>query len=215
MKLSIQYLEKTSKEYPERAQEMIPRVAQTLIEQIDSLSQIAAEFSNFAAMPKAENEKVALNDLVIAIHDLFRKRDDMDISLSTPIDDLIVFADKNHLVRILNNLVKNAIQAIPEGRRGKIHIELKEDSGNAVIEVKDNGIGIPDHMKDKVFAPNFTTKSSGTGLGLAISANMIESFNGRIYFESEPGQGTSFFVQIPLMRTEDLTYDADRINLEE
>lgn len=214
MKLSIQYLEKTAREDPERAKDMIPRVSNTLIEQIDNLSQIAAEFSNFASMPQATNEKVALNDLVVAIHDLFRKRDDMDISLHTPIDDLVVFADKNHLVRILNNLVKNATQAIPDNRRGKIDISLYKENNRAVVRVSDNGAGIPESMRDKVFAPNFTTKSSGTGLGLAISANMIESFNGKIYFESQENVGTQFFISIPLMKTDETDRDL-RVSLDE
>jgi signal transduction histidine kinase len=203
IKLNIQYLERATKEDPTKAGEMIARISSTLIEQIDNLAQIANEFSNFATMPKASNEKIILNEIVEAVHDLFRKRDDMDISLSEPIDDLIVFADRNHLVRILNNLLKNAIQAIPDGRRGKIEISLKRNGNNALIAVKDNGVGIPDEMREKVFTPNFTTKSSGTGLGLAISANMIESFNGRIYFEPNAGEGTSFFISIPLMKLED------------
>ena len=214
MKLSIQYLDRAAKEHPDRAQELIPRISATLIEQIDNLSQIANEFSNFAAMPQASNEKVILNEIVETIHDLFRKRDDMEINLIEPIDDLYVFADKNHLVRILNNLLKNAIQAIPENRRGKIEIELKRIDNDANIRISDNGTGIPDYMKDKVFTPNFTTKSSGTGLGLAISANMIESFNGRIYFETKVGIGTDFFVSIPLMRLDDYFGDETRVSLE-
>jgi len=214
MKLSIQYLDRTAKENPDRAQELIPRISSTLIEQIDNLTQIANEFSNFATMPQASNEKIILNEIVEAIHDLFRKRDDMDINMIEPIDDLYVFADKNHLVRILNNLLKNAIQAIPETRRGRIEIELKRQGNDALIRITDNGTGIPDHMKDKVFTPNFTTKSSGTGLGLAISANMIESFNGRIYFETRVGSGTDFFVSIPLMRLDDYFGDENRVILE-
>ncbi|MEZ4909350.1 MAG: HAMP domain-containing sensor histidine kinase [Saprospiraceae bacterium] len=203
MKLSIQYLEKSSQSNPERASQLIPRISNTLIEQIDNLTQIANEFSNFATMPTANNEKVALNDIVEAVHDLFRKREDMDINMIEPIDELYAFADKNHLVRILNNLLKNAIQAIPENRRGKIEIELTREHNNAVIRISDNGTGIPDHMKEKVFTPNFTTKSSGTGLGLAICANMIESFNGKIYFETTLNKGTDFYISIPLMRSEE------------
>ncbi|MBK9254863.1 MAG: HAMP domain-containing histidine kinase [Saprospiraceae bacterium] len=214
MKLSIQYLEKASKSNPERTNDLIPRVSATLIEQIDNLTQIANEFSNFATMPQANNEKIILNEIVETIHDLFRKRDDMDISLVEPIDELVVFADRNHLVRILNNLVKNAIQAIPENKRGKIEIELSQADNHALIRVTDNGTGIPDHMKEKVFAPNFTTKSSGTGLGLAISANMIESFNGKIYFETIYGTGTDFYISIPLMRSEDLYKDENRVVLD-
>ncbi|MFZ1750419.1 MAG: HAMP domain-containing sensor histidine kinase, partial [Saprospiraceae bacterium] len=214
MKLSIQYLDRTAKDHPDKAQELIPRISSTLIEQIDNLSQIANEFSNFASMPQATNEKIILNEIVETIHDLFRKRDDMDINMIEPIDDLYVFADKNHLVRILNNLLKNAIQAIPDNRRGKIEIELKRKESDAIIRISDNGTGIPDHMKDKVFTPNFTTKSSGTGLGLAISANMIESFNGRIYFETKVGEGTDFFVTIPLMRLDDYLTDSTRVILD-
>lgn len=214
MKLNIQYLERTTNESPERAHEMIKRISSSLIEQIDNLSQIANEFSNFAAMPQASNEKISLNEIVEAIHDLFRKRDDMDINMIEPIDDLYIFADKNHLVRILNNLLKNAIQAIPDNRRGKIEIELKRQGNDAIIRISDNGTGIPEHMKDKVFTPNFTTKSSGTGLGLAISANMIESFNGRIYFETHVGKGTDFFVSVPLMRLEDYNQESYRVTLD-
>jgi signal transduction histidine kinase len=214
MKLSIQYLERATKSDPKNAQELIPRISSTLIEQIDNLSQIANEFSNFAAMPQASNEKIILNEIVETIHDLFRKREDMEFNMIEPIDDLYVFADRNHIIRILNNLVKNAIQAIPDNKRGKIEIELKREGNDAVIRISDNGTGIPDHMKDKVFTPNFTTKSSGTGLGLAISANMIDSFNGRIYFDTKVGQGTDFYVAIPLMRLDDYFGEENRVSLD-
>ncbi|MEM9547561.1 MAG: ATP-binding protein [Bacteroidota bacterium] len=214
MKLSIQYLGKAVESNPDNAKELIQRVSTTLIEQINNLNQIANEFSNFAKMPKASNEKIIINEIVEAIHDLFRKREDMDIQMSEPIDDLYVFADRNHLVRILNNIVKNAIQAIPTNKKGKINISLSKQGDKAVVAVKDNGSGIPDDMKEKVFTPNFTTKSSGTGLGLAISANMIESFNGKIYFETEVGTGTEFFVEIPLMRLQDNFPDQNRVMLD-
>lgn len=214
MKLNIQYLERVTKDNPERTHEMVQRISSSLIEQIDNLSQIAGEFSNFATLPQASNEKISLNEIVETIHDLFRKRDDMDINMIEPIDDLFVFADKNHLVRVLNNLLKNAIQAIPDDRRGKIDIELKRQDNDALIRISDNGTGIPEHMKDKVFTPNFTTKSSGTGLGLAIAANMLDSFNGRIYFETQVGKGTDFFVTIPLMRLDGYITDGQRISLD-
>ena len=214
MKLSIQYLEKAVKADPENAKNLIQRVSSTLIEQINNLNQIANEFSNFATMPKASNEKIIINEIVEAIHDLFRKREDMVIQMSEPIDDLFVFADRNHLVRILNNIVKNAIQAIPTDKKGIIQMSLSKQGDKVIVAVKDNGTGIPDDMKEKVFTPNFTTKSSGTGLGLAISANMIESFNGKIYFETEVGKGTEFFVEIPLMRLEDNFPDQKRVMLD-
>ena len=203
MKLSIQYMEKAIKADPSRAQELVTSVSNTLVEQINNLSHIANEFSNFATMPKAENEKVVINELVEHVHDLFRKREDMDFKMSEPIDDLLVYADRNQLLRIIINIVKNATQAIPTDRRGEVFISLKKIDQIALISIRDNGTGIPDDMKEKVFTPNFTTKSSGTGLGLAISSNIIDSFNGRIYFETEIGIGTEFFIEIPLMRLKD------------
>ena len=74
----------------------------------------------------------------------------------------------------------------------------------AVIRVSDNGVGIPEDMKKKVFVPNFTTKNSGTGLGLAISKNIIESVNGRIYYDTVPNVGTDFYVELPIERVEQM-----------
>jgi signal transduction histidine kinase len=188
-------------------------VSHTLIEQIDNLSNIASEFSNFAKMPQADNEKVLLNDVVASVHDLFRKREDMDIHLYVPIQDIYVFADRNQLVRVLNNVVKNAIQAIPEDRRGRVDISLLKRDDKAIISIMDNGTGIPNDMRDKVFSPNFTTKSSGTGLGLAICANIVETFNGRIYFATNPEEGTTFFIEIPLMRLEGNVKEQEHVML--
>lgn len=200
MKLSIQFLERAVDKNPNEAIPLVKRVAQTLVEQIDNLAGIADAFSNFGKMPQANNEKVILNEVVETIHDLFRKRDDMDINLSEPIEDIIVFADKNHLISILNNILKNAIQAIPNDRKGVIDIFLYSENENAIIKVKDNGVGISEELRNKVFTPNFTTKSSGSGLGLAISSNMLESFNGTIHFESIENVGSSFFISIPMMK---------------
>jgi len=213
MKLSIQHMQMAIRSRPEEIQQVVDRVSHTLVEQIDNLSQIASEFSNFAKMPQPENEKVILNEIVANVHDLFRKREDMDISLYVPIDEIYVFADKNHLLRVLNNLVKNATQCIPKSRRGKIMIRLYKEGDHARIEVEDNGIGIPDNMKDKVFYPNFTTKSSGTGLGLAISHNIIESFNGKIYFKTELNKGTTFIIDLPLMHMKDNYMITERVTL--
>ena len=200
MKLSIQYLQQTLRSGTEDIKEMAQNVCATLIEQIDSLSKIATEFSTFAKMPQAENEKLVLNEILSSVHDLFRKRSDIDIHLSVPIDEMYVFADKVQVIRVLNNLINNAIQAIPESRRGRIEISLDSNSKNAVICVQDNGSGIPEEMQSKVFLPNFTSKSSGTGLGLAMCQQIIESANGRIYFHTMPGKGTKFYVELPLMR---------------
>ena len=213
MKLSLQYLQKGIHSSPEKLKFLVERVSQTMIEQIDNLSTIASEFSSFAKMPQAENEKVLLNDVVASVHDLFRKREDMDVQLYVPIQDIYVFADRTQLVRVLNNVLKNAIQAIPDDKRGHIDISLEKRRDKALIVVKDNGTGISNEMRDKVFRPNFTTKSSGTGLGLAISANIVETFNGRIYFDTQVGKGTQFFVEIPLMKLDDNLKEQEHVLL--
>ncbi|MGE5356486.1 MAG: ATP-binding protein [Deltaproteobacteria bacterium] len=215
LKLNIQYLQGIVANYPERAADMIKQLAPGLIEQINNLDKISTEFSDFAKMPKARNEKVNLNEIVTVVHDFFRKREDLSIKLYVPINDLVVFADKNHMVSILNNIIKNAIQAIPNDREGEIIINLFKEGENAIIKITDNGTGIPEDMVEKVFSPNFTTKSSGTGLGLAISTNMIQAFNGKIYFTTVVDEGTSFFVEIPLMRIKDNYGDQKVVSLDD
>ncbi|MFN8281136.1 MAG: HAMP domain-containing sensor histidine kinase [Saprospiraceae bacterium] len=203
MKLNIQYLQQQIKSGSgSNHEELVNAVADSILEQIEGLTKIATEFSNFAKMPKAENERILINDLISSVHDLFRKRDDIDILLKIPIDELYVFCDRTQMIRVLNNLINNAIQAIPDDRRGMIDIKLIRKTNKALISIQDNGIGIPDEMKEKIFLPNFTTKTSGTGLGLAMCQQIIESINGALYFHSSEGSGTTFYVQIPLMKSE-------------
>jgi len=201
MKLSLQHLQNSISLKRDNIEELTIRMSNTLMSQIENLKQIADEFSNFGSLPKTNNKKVLLNDVVETIHDLFRQRSDMDIRLVEPIDDIGAYADKNHLLRILNNLVKNSIQAIPEDRRGQIILKLYKEQNKAIISVKDNGSGISDDMQSKIFRPKFTTKSSGSGLGLAIAANMVDSIGGRIHFESTENHGTTFFLELPLIRS--------------
>lgn len=200
MKLSIQYLQHTVKSNPEEAQAMLQRVTHTMIEQIDGLARIATEFSNFAKMPKPENETFTLNDVVQSVFDLFAKNPENNVELNAHFTEtpLQVFADKDHIIRVLNNLIKNAIQAIPEDRQGRIEVSLFADGDRAVMQVQDNGSGIAPDMQERVFQPNFTTKSSGTGLGLAMSKNIVEAAGGSIWLHSEVGKGTSFFVALPI-----------------
>ena len=214
MKLITQHLQNSIRRAEQdEIQPLVTRVTQTLIEQIDNLSKIASEFSNFAKLPAPENEKLIMNEVVTSTHDLFRKREDMDIHLRVPIDEIYVFADKNHIIRVLTNLIKNAIQAIPLGRRGRIEIILYKHNERAVVKVTDNGCGIPDSMKDKVFYPNFTTKNSGTGLGLAIVRDIIDSCNGHIYFHTVENKGTEFYVELPLMHVADNFKEERRVSL--
>lgn len=200
MKLSIQYLRHAYDRNPdpEQIEPLINRVSGTLIEQIDNLATIATTFSTFARMPEPENTMFNLNELVQSVYDLFLD-EDVASSIEISDDDVYpVFADKKLLMRVLNNLIKNAIQAIPEQRSGTLAVRLSVREETALIAVQDNGAGIPEEMQEKVFFPKFTTKSSGTGLGLAICRDIVKAAGGKIYFETSVGQGTTFFVELPL-----------------
>jgi two-component system nitrogen regulation sensor histidine kinase NtrY len=114
---------------------------------------------------------------------------------------IMLYADKEQLMRVFINLVKNGLQSIPEGRKGQIHIGMEVDSEHQVkLSFTDNGKGIPEDIRDKLFRPNFTTKSAGMGMGLAICHNIIRSFGGRIWYETVLGQGTTFFVELPISK---------------
>jgi two-component system nitrogen regulation sensor histidine kinase NtrY len=199
MRLRVQQLTRIYEADPHQLEERLKSTSASLIEQIESLAQIANEFSAFAKMPDPVNERVELNQLVKSVVNLFEDEENADLYMYLPKDQLVSFVDKKQLVRVLNNLIKNAIQAIPEERRGDIGIHLFQREDKAIIMVEDNGTGIPEDKQDKVFVPNFTTKSSGKGLGLAIARNVVAAAKGKIYFETEKGKGTKFFVELPLM----------------
>jgi two-component system nitrogen regulation sensor histidine kinase NtrY len=198
MKLSIQQLQRVSKDNPKDLNERIDRTTKTLVEQIETLTKIADEFSSFAKMPKASNEEFNLIPIIDTTIDLF-KEDDIIILLTDKCNRCAnITADKDQISRVFNNLIKNAIQAIPENIEGKIEILISQKEDNYLIEIKDNGTGIAEDKKDKIFVPNFTTKSTGMGLGLAMVKNIVENTNGNIWFETKENIGTSFFIEIPL-----------------
>jgi signal transduction histidine kinase len=200
MKLSIQHLQRIWKDDAPDMDQKVERLTQTIIEQIDTLSSIATEFSNFAKMPKANLEKINVQEILLNSIALFQDSENIHIDFENKTtDNAFVLADKEQLLRVFNNLIKNAIQAIPEDRKGEIQIGLKEEDQFYIISIKDNGIGINEDAFDKIFVPNFTTKTGGMGLGLAMVKSIIESSNGKIRFETNPPEGSTFFVAIPAM----------------
>lgn len=197
MKLSIQLLQRAQLEGRSDLDERVARTADTLIEQIEQLSHIAGEFSAFAKIPPAKMEPLVINDLLRSVGDLF-KNESVDLHMDVPQTPYTIMADKSQMIRVCNNLITNAIQAIPDDRKGEITIGLTATDHEITIRVEDNGVGIPPEQADKVFVPNFTTKSSGTGLGLAMTKKMVEFAKGKVAFTSEVGVGTTFFVTLPL-----------------
>jgi two-component system, NtrC family, nitrogen regulation sensor histidine kinase NtrY len=198
MKLNVQHLQRAIAEGKDNP-EMVNRISATLIEQIDSLSAIAREFSDFAKMPKPKHNRINLVSKLANLQQLFEASDrtKIDIDLRGHIK-VYVMADKEQLMRVFINLVKNGLQSIPEGRDGVIRIKLEHEAGQMVrISFSDNGKGIPEEIRDKLFQPNFTTKSGGMGMGLAITYNIIRSLGGKIWYDTVLHQGTTFFVELP------------------
>jgi signal transduction histidine kinase len=198
MKLSMQQLERVSSN-PEQAAVYLRKAITRLIEQIDSLAQIASEFSMFANLDIRQKSDVVLNDVVESVYDLFSEQKNVALDLRIPPERYHILGDKNHLIRVFNNLVINAIQAIPSDREGKIHVSLtRRHNNHATVQISDNGGGIPPEIRERVFEPNFTTKTSGSGLGLAICKKIIEAHDGSIHFETRENEGTDFFVEMPI-----------------
>ena len=201
MKLSLQLLQRAAKSSsPEDFKAMVERLSISLLEQIDGLADIATAFSNFARMPEAQNENLNLNELVASTFELFRNdAAEIDMHLEICFEICQIYADKTQIIRVLNNLIKNAIQAIPENQKGKITVALITQNQNAIIHVTDNGQGIAPEKTANIFVPNFTTKSSGMGLGLAMSKNIIEAASGTLQFHSVPNVQTTFTISLPLI----------------
>lgn len=198
MKLSVQHLQRTYKDHAPDMDEKMERLTKTIIEQIDTLSSIATEFSNFAKMPKANLEQVNLYDILINTLNLYKNTEEAEIVFENHTSAAsYVLADKEQLIRVFNNLIKNAVQAIPEGKKGLVKIQLRKDENSYLVSITDNGSGISEDVLDKIFRPNFTTKTGGMGLGLAMVKNIIETINGRITFETKSNQGTTFYVSLP------------------
>lgn len=202
MKLSVQHLQHSYKEQRPGWDKNIERMTQTMIEQIDTLAHIASEFSNFAKMPKANNEKINIADTITNVVALYNETKNCKIEFNSVVNNLFVLADREQLQRVFNNLIKNAIQSVPETREGKIFITLEKPNNTVLIKIQDNGTGISDEMKDKIFTPNFTTKSTGMGLGLAMVKSIIENCGGVIWFETIVDKGTVFFIALPLIPSE-------------
>lgn len=111
-----------------------------------------------------------------------------------------VMADPLQLGRVFTNILKNAIQSIPEGRTAQIAADLLLRGNMVVVEFKDNGKGIPESLRDKIFSPNFSTKNSGMGLGLAISRKIVEQLGGEITYQTKEGEGSTFTILLPIAK---------------
>lgn len=199
MKLSIQYLQRAVNNNAGNVKELSQQVANTLIEQIEQLSKIAGDFSQFANIGNVKIENFSVSEVLASLINLFSADSHLHIQWNKAEGGFTIKADKIQINRLFTNLIKNAIEA--SGNSTEIHITISQSiqAGNVIIAITDNGTGIPEEMRQKIFTPNFTTKTSGTGLGLAICHGIAEKANGHIWFETEVNKGTTFYVSLPLV----------------
>jgi two-component system nitrogen regulation sensor histidine kinase NtrY len=200
MKLSIQYLQKAIDNNSPNVKEMASSVAKTLVEQIDHLSKIASDFSQFANIGNPKKEVFDLHEMLYSLVSLYETTENLLFKWVPVHQRIMVYADKTQLNRLFTNLLQNALEACVGKSRRVISVSEEIKAESIVIKVTDNGEGVPLEMRNKIFMPNFTTKSSGTGLGLAMSKTIVEQAKGKIWFETVEGEGTTFFVELPILR---------------
>ncbi|MFK7748272.1 MAG: PAS domain-containing sensor histidine kinase [Kordia sp.] len=194
MRLTVQSFQRKFDPNDPKIHDKVNEYTKILIQQIDTMSNIASAFSNFAKMPAQQNEMLNVVEITRLAMDLFNED---YINYSYDEEEIIVKFDRTQLIRVITNLVKNAIQAISEKRPPRIDVRVFEQDNMVLITVKDNGIGITKENEPKIFEPKFTTKSSGMGLGLGMVKNIVETYEGSITFTSEENKGTTFKVSFP------------------
>ncbi|MCB7481819.1 sensor histidine kinase [Christiangramia sediminis] len=194
MRLSVQSFQRNFDKNDPDIELKVEEYTNTLINQIDTMSSIASAFSNFAKMPAQQNETLNVPKIVKLALDIFNER---YIEFKSEKEEILAKFDRTQLIRVVTNLVKNATQALKHVEDPHILVMVEEQENMVCVSVSDNGSGISEENKDKVFEPKFTTKSSGMGLGLAMVKNIVETYNGSIDFVSKQNKGTIFNVRFP------------------
>ncbi len=198
MRLTVQSFQRKFDPDDPNVRTKMDEYSNTLIQQIDTMSSIASAFSTYAEMPAQKDETLNVVKITKLALDIFNEG---YIYFFNGEEEIIAKFDRTQLIRVITNLVKNSIHAINQKQpdNPRIEVSVRRDNGLAVVTVADNGIGISEENKEKVFEPKFTTKSSGMGLGLAMVQKIVENYGGTITFESAEGKGTTFRVEFPVL----------------
>ena len=196
MRLSVQSFQKNFDPKHPKIEKKLDEFTKTLIQQIDTMGTIASAFSNFAEMPAQEGEKINIIETTKLALKIFKEN---YIIFTSEYKNIQVSIDRTQMVRIITNLIKNAIEACYEIEKPLIEAEILKNKNSVVVLVKDNGAGMTKELKAKIFEPKFTTKTGGMGLGLGMVKNIVNSYKGTITLKSELGVGTTFKIKFPLL----------------
>ena len=194
MRLTIQSFQRKFNENDPDIRRKLDKFSKTLINQIDTLTSIASAFSSFAKMPSQKKETLNIVEVVKHATEIFSEN---YITFKSSEKEIIAQLDKTQLIRVVTNLVKNAIQALDEEENPLIKVTISKTDTTIQILVEDNGKGIDEIHKNQIFEPKFTTKSSGMGLGLPMTKSIVEAYDGTISFTSSKN-GTIFTIILPL-----------------
>jgi signal transduction histidine kinase len=194
MKLTLQQLQR-SVESNTNTSEKTEKALSSLLTQVDSLNEIASSFSTFAKMPEPVIQKLELLSVIKRIVLLHSQSG--DLSFTTVLKDAFVLGDEQLLGRTFSNIILNAFQAARPGHPQTLRVALERKDGKYLLSFKDNGKGIEPQVAERIFLSHFSTKKSGSGLGLAIAKQAIEQMQGRIWFDTVVGQGTTFYIELP------------------
>ncbi|MDP4192097.1 MAG: ATP-binding protein [Bacteroidota bacterium] len=193
MKLAVQQLIIAYKDKSPKLDMIFEKVSQTIISQVETLNNIASEFSTFARMPKLKVEDLELNGIVDDACNLFIE-ENIKITIHRDSENYRIEADRDQLKRTIINLIRNSIQA----SASRINIDIYQSANKVFLEFLDNGKGIPKEHRDKVFQENFTTKEKGMGLGLKLAKKFMESIKGNISIVDSSPEGTKILLGFPL-----------------
>ena len=193
MRLTVQSFQQRFDQNDPENLKKINDFSNLLIEQIDTMSGVAEAFSDFATLPKPNIKRCDLVEVTKIAIEIF---DENHIVFRSNVNQVYHKLDRTQWIRVMTNLIQNALQAIPENKTPDIRVVIEESKFITTISIGDNGSGISSEIKDQIFEPKFTTKTAGMGLGLGIVKNIISSHNGRITYTSTQNMGTIFTITL-------------------
>jgi len=193
MRLTVQSFQRNYDPSQPNHKANIQEFAQILLEQIDTMSQVANAFSDYATLPKAQLERCDVVEVTKRATEIFEQD---QVSFSSNVDQAYLPLDRTQWIRVMTNLIQNGLQSVPAKKTPKIDIVLHSTPKLVKVHITDNGMGIPKDLKDKIFEPKFTTKTKGMGLGLGIVKNIVEAHGGKITYTSEAKKNTTFTITL-------------------
>ncbi len=201
LQLTVENLIRARQQTPEQFEEVFQESSSTLLAEISNLKTIVSRFSEFSRMPQPQFQSVQINHIVQNVARLLQaqlqsgNRIPVECKLELSGSPQPIAADPDLLYRAVSNLAFNALDAMPEG--GSLTLRTRDGANGVLVEISDTGIGLSAEERERLFTPYYTSKADGTGLGLAIVQSIVSDHGGKISVRSQPGQGTTFVIELP------------------